>query len=175
MPSLHGVEPLRAVIIVALYSFKYVIAALLVLVGYLYPATIPYLLGMVVGYFVLNYYFFAAICLAILGAFAFFSWKWLFCSGSCLVSGSPAVLWLAAPAHIALVVAIYFLPTVISIFFKSKTTGIFIANLFLGWTVIMWISLFLEAFRDPSVDRYGLAKPRDEYAQMLDEPSDRDF
>lgn len=74
------------------------------------------------------------------------------------------------PKFIAISAAIYFLPTLISFFFKSKTFGIFLFNLILGWTIIGWISIFLEAFRDPSVDRYGFeAMSEEEFNELLDE------
>jgi hypothetical protein len=58
--------------------------------------------------------------------------------------------------YISIGVLVYFLPTLISLFNKkSKSFGIFLINLFTGWTVIMWISLFFESFRDPSISRTG--------------------
>jgi len=54
---------------------------------------------------------------------------------------------------------IYFLPTFISLFnSKCKSFGIFLINLILGWTIIMWISLFIEAFQDPFISRYDDAE-----------------
>jgi hypothetical protein len=62
--------------------------------------------------------------------------------------------------YIAIGTVIYLLPTLISLFNKkSKSSGIFLINLLAGWTVIMWISLLFEAFRDPSKNR------SDEYRQ----------
>lgn len=56
---------------------------------------------------------------------------------------------------ISVVTFFYFLPTLISLFNpRSKSFGIFIVNLILGWTVLMWIGLLIEAFQDPTVSRY---------------------
>ena len=77
------------------------------------------------------------------------------------------------PKLIVIFTSIYFLPTFISFFFKSKTFGIFLFNFLLGWTIIGWISIFFEAFRDPSVDRFGFdSMSEEEFNQLLDEKSD---
>ena len=34
----------------------------------------------------------------------------------------------------------------------------FLVNLFLGWTVVMWISLMIESFQDPTISRYSDAE-----------------
>jgi len=74
------------------------------------------------------------------------------------------------PKLIVTFAAIYFLPTFISCFFKSKTYGIFLFNLFLGWTVIGWVSIFFEAFRDPAADRYGFdSMSEEEFDQLMKE------
>lgn len=58
--------------------------------------------------------------------------------------------------YISIGVVVYFLPTLISLFNKkSKSFRMFLINLFTGWTVIMWISLLFESFRDPSISRTG--------------------
>ena len=70
---------------------------------------------------------------------------------------------------IVIFIFIYFLPTFISLFYKSKTVGIFLFNLLFGWTVIGWISILFEAFRDPTVDRYGFdSLSEDEFNKLLD-------
>ena len=74
------------------------------------------------------------------------------------------------PKFVLISLMIYFLPTFISFFFKSKTFGIFLFNLLLGWTIIGWISIFFEAFRDPSVDRYGFdSMTEDEFEELMRE------
>jgi hypothetical protein len=71
---------------------------------------------------------------------------------------------------IVIFTSIYFLPTFISFFFKSKTFGIFLFNLLLGWTIIGWISIFFEAFRDPGVDRFGFdSMTEDEFEELMQE------
>ena len=66
---------------------------------------------------------------------------------------------------ITVITFLYFLPTFISLFNpKSKSFGIFIVNFVLGWTVLMWISLLMEAFQDPTVSRYNnFENETDEY------------
>ena len=74
---------------------------------------------------------------------------------------------------IVISIAIYFLPTFISFFFKSRTFGIFLFNFFLGWTIIGWVSIFFEAFRDPSVDRFGFdSMSEEEFNQVLNKKFD---
>ena len=52
-------------------------------------------------------------------------------------------------AWIWIALSVYFLPTFISLLNKkSKTLPIFIINLVLGWTVLMWISMLFESFYD---------------------------
>jgi hypothetical protein len=54
---------------------------------------------------------------------------------------------------------IYFLPTFISILNKkSDTKMIFLGNLFLGWTIIFWLSFLVWSFvntKDKSIDHVG--------------------
>ena len=58
--------------------------------------------------------------------------------------------------YIVIIGGIYFLPTFISLFNKkSKSFGIFLFNLFLGWTIVGWISIFFFAFTDPTIDVTG--------------------
>ena len=74
------------------------------------------------------------------------------------------------PKFVLISLMIYFLPTFISFFFKSKTFGIFLFNLLLGWTIIGWISIFFEAFRDPGVDRFGFdSMTEDEFEELMQE------
>lgn len=65
---------------------------------------------------------------------------------------------------IVICMSVYFLPTFISLFNpKGKSFGIFLFNFLFGWTIIMWISLFFEAFRDPSISRYN--ETEDDYPE----------
>ena len=50
--------------------------------------------------------------------------------------------------------ALYFLPTIIAMMNKAKyVPGIFIINLFLGWTVLGWIGALVWAVSSPPLDQ----------------------
>jgi Superinfection immunity protein len=52
--------------------------------------------------------------------------------------------------HLAFFLLLYFLPTIIGRY-KHDATGIFLLNLFLGWTVIGWLIALIWAISAPSM------------------------
>ena len=47
--------------------------------------------------------------------------------------------------HLAILVLLYFLPTIVASNRGHRVAGILLLNLFLGWTVIGWILMMLWA------------------------------
>ena len=57
--------------------------------------------------------------------------------------------------------AIHFLPTIIAAFKRSRSVvGIFLLNLFLGWTVIGWIIALIWAFSREREYVYAYGQPQ---------------
>ena len=51
---------------------------------------------------------------------------------------------------LALVIAVYFLPTIVAVRTKHRsTTALFLLNLFLGWTIAGWVLALVWAFMKP--------------------------
>jgi hypothetical protein len=60
--------------------------------------------------------------------------------------------------------AIHFLPTIIAALRDGRSVvGIFLLNLFLGWTVIGWVIALIWALRDEPKWAYGYAQPPRRY------------
>jgi len=64
--------------------------------------------------------------------------------------------WLDAIILVGAVLTIYFVPTIVANYRKAKyTTGIFILNLFLGWTLFMWVGALVWAVSSPRGENSG--------------------
>lgn len=54
-----------------------------------------------------------------------------------------------------IILSVYFFPTLVSLFRNTKSgIGIFLLNLFLGWTLIGYIAAFIWAFTAKTVKEY---------------------
>lgn len=54
-----------------------------------------------------------------------------------------------------IVLGFYFLPSIVSMFRNTKSgMGIFLLNLFFGWTLLGWIAAFIWSFSAKTVREY---------------------
>lgn len=57
---------------------------------------------------------------------------------------------------VVLIITVYLFPTVISMFRNTKNgMGIFLLNLFFGWTLIGYVAAFIWAFTAKTVKEYN--------------------
>lgn len=69
-----------------------------------------------------------------------------------------------------LLIALYFAPTILAYMFRSeRTSGIFVLNLFLGWTAIGWIIALVWAFGSDKKRRRPRRRRRDDYDDYDDD------
>lgn len=53
------------------------------------------------------------------------------------------------PIMISLIIAVYFLPTIIAILRRNRIGSVLFVNLFIGWTFIGWLLAFIMAITWP--------------------------
>lgn len=72
-----------------------------------------------------------------------------------IILNPEAVQWFKSYGLWIIILIAYFIPSIISTFRNTKSgLGIFMLNLFLGWTLIGYIAAFIWAFTAKTIKEY---------------------